>query len=279
MTTAPELLTIRDLAISFGGLKAVDGIDVTVEQGEVHALIGPNGAGKTTVLNCVSRFYDAARGSIRFGGQELLGLKPHRVARLGIARTFQNLELFPELSVLDNVLIGRDRAMSAGILPAMLRLPSERREAIRERDHALGLIDEVGLGGDADAIVADLPYGRQKLAELARALALDPRLLLLDEPAAGMNQTEARTLGDLLLRLRDRHGLTILLIEHNMSLVMRVSDRITVMEQGRFLAAGTPPEIERHEAVIAAYLGNRDADAIPRRDRRRLGPTKEMAHA
>ncbi|WP_372097695.1 ABC transporter ATP-binding protein [Tistrella mobilis] len=279
MTTAPELLTIRDLAISFGGLKAVDGIDVTVEQGEVHALIGPNGAGKTTVLNCVSRFYDAARGSIRFGGQELLGLKPHRVARLGIARTFQNLELFPELSVLDNVLIGRDRAMSAGILPAMLRLPSERREAIRERDHALGLIDEVGLGGDADAIVADLPYGRQKLAELARALALDPRLLLLDEPAAGMNQTEARTLGDLLLRLRDRHGLTILLIEHNMSLVMRVSDRITVMEQGRFLAAGTPPEIERHEAVIAAYLGNRDADAIPRRDRRRLDPTKEMAHA
>ncbi|HAE50835.1 MAG: ABC transporter ATP-binding protein [Tistrella sp.] len=279
MTAAPELLTIRDLAISFGGLKAVDGIDVTVEQGEVHALIGPNGAGKTTVLNCVSRFYDAARGSIRFGGQELLGLKPHRVARLGIARTFQNLELFPELSVLDNVLIGRDRAMSAGILPAMLRLPSERREARRERDHALGLIDEVGLGGDADAIVADLPYGRQKLAELARALALDPRLLLLDEPAAGMNQTEARTLGDLLLRLRDRHGLTILLIEHNMSLVMRVSDRITVMEQGRFLAAGTPPEIERHEAVIAAYLGNRDADAIPRRDRRRLGPTKEMAHA
>ena len=278
MTAAPELLTIRDLAISFGGLKAVDGIDVTVEQGEVHALIGPNGAGKTTVLNCVSRFYDAARGSIRFGGQELLGLKPHRVARLGIARTFQNLELFPELSVLDNVLIGRDRAMSAGILPAMLRLPSERREARRERDHALGLIDEVGLGGDADAIVADLPYGRQKLAELARALALDPRLLL-DEPAAGMNQTEARTLGDLLLRLRDRHGLTILLIEHNMSLVMRVSDRITVMEQGRFLAAGTPPEIERHEAVIAAYLGNRDADAIPRRDRRRLGPTKEMAHA
>jgi len=279
VTAAPELLTIRDLAISFGGLKAVDGIDVTVEQGEVHALIGPNGAGKTTVLNCVSRFYDAARGSIRFGGQELLGLKPHRVARLGIARTFQNLELFPELSVLDNVLIGRDRAMSAGILPAMLRLPSERREARRERDHALGLIDEVGLGGDADAIVADLPYGRQKLAELARALALDPRLLLLDEPAAGMNQTEARTLGDLLLRLRDRHGLTILLIEHNMSLVMRVSDRITVMEQGRFLAAGTPPEIERHEAVIAAYLGNRDADAIPRRDRRRLGPTKEMAHA
>ena len=279
MTAAPELLTIRDLAISFGGLKAVDGIDVTVEQGEVHALIGPNGAGKTTVLNCVSRFYDAARGSIRFGGQELLGLKPHRVARLGIARTFQNLELFPELSVLDNVLIGRDRAMSAGILPALLRLPSERREARRERDHALGLIDEVGLGGDADAIVADLPYGRQKLAELARALALDPRLLLLDEPAAGMNQTEARTLGDLLLRLRDRHGLTILLIEHNMSLVMRVSDRITVMEQGRFLAAGTPPEIERHEAVIAAYLGNRDADAIPRRDRRRLGPTKEMAHA
>ena len=279
MTAAPELLTIRDLAISFGGLKAVDGIDVTVEQGEVHALIGPNGAGKTTVLNCVSRFYDAARGSIRFGGQELLGLKPHRVARLGIARTFQNLELFPELSVLDNVLIGRDRAMSAGILPAMLRLPSERREARRERDHALGLIDEVGLGGDADAIVADLPYGRQKLAELARALALDPRLLLLDEPAAGMNQTEARTLGDLLLRLRDRHGLTILLIEHNMSLVMRVSDRITVMEQGRFLAAGTPPEIERHEAVIAAYLGNRDADAIPRRDRRCLGPTKEMAHA
>jgi ABC-type branched-subunit amino acid transport system ATPase component len=279
VTAAPELLTIRDLAISFGGLKAVDGIDVTVEQGEVHALIGPNGAGKTTVLNCVSRFYDAARGSIRFGGQELLGLKSHRVARLGIARTFQNLELFPELSVLDNVLIGRDRAMSAGILPAMLRLPSERREAIRERDHALGLIDEVGLGGDADAIVADLPYGRQKLAELARALALDPRLLLLDEPAAGMNQTEARTLGDLLLRLRDRHGLTTLLIEHNMSLVMRVSDRITVMEQGRFLAAGTPPEIERHEAVIAAYLGNRDADAIPRRDRRRLGPTKEMAHA
>lgn len=278
MTAASGLLTIRDLAISFGGLKAVDGIDVTVHQGEIHALIGPNGAGKTTVLNCISRFYDAARGSIRFDGQELLGLKSHRVARLGIARTFQNLELFSELSVLDNVLIGRDRAMSAGILPAMLRLPSERREATRERDHALGLIDEVGLGGDAEAIVGDLPYGRQKLAELARALALDPTLLLLDEPAAGMNQTEARTLGDLLLRLRDRHGLTILLIEHNMSLVMRVSDRITVMEQGRFLAAGTPSEIERHDAVIAAYLGNRDADAVPRRERRRNGVAKEMAH-
>ena len=178
MTAAPELLTIRDLAISFGGLKAVDGIDVTVEQGEVHALIGPNGAGKTTVLNCVSRFYDAARGSIRFGGQELLGLKPHRVARLGIARTFQNLELFPELSVLDNVLIGRDRAMSAGILPAMLRLPSERREARRERDHALGLIDEVGLGGDADKNFKRLPFGITCSKKCLQCIVTDMSTLL-----------------------------------------------------------------------------------------------------
>lgn len=253
------LLSIRNVRMAFGGIVAVQDVGFDVMPGTVHALIGPNGAGKTTMLNCISRFYTPQQGTMRLatpsGEVELLGRKAHQVARLGIARTFQNLELFAELTVFDNVLIARSIAMRATLAEALLGLPRQRREERAEREHVGQLLEDLNLQAHAHAVVRDLPYGTQKLVELARAMALEPRLMLLDEPAAGMNNREIDALGATLKRLQESARATLLLIEHSMPLVMSISDTITVMHNGAFLAQGTPREIETHPAVIEAYLG------------------------
>jgi ABC-type branched-subunit amino acid transport system ATPase component len=253
------LLSVQALRMDFGGIVAVDGLHLNVQPATVHALIGPNGAGKTTVLNCISRFYTPQQGQIHWchGGSrvDLLSLPSHRMAALGIARTFQNLELFAELTVFDNVLIARSVAMKATLAEALLRLPRQRREEAAERRRTEQILDDLGLAAHAHSVIRDLPYGVQKLVELARALALEPKLLLLDEPAAGMNNREVETLGQTLKSLQQRTGATLLLIEHSMPLVMSISDTITVMHNGRFLAEGTPRDIESHPEVVAAYLG------------------------
>ena len=253
---AASSLSIERLRITFGGIVAVDGLDLTVKPGAMHALIGPNGAGKTTVLNCISRFYSPDAGSIRVDGHELTRMPDYGVAGLGIARTFQNLELFGDLSVLDNVRIARHRFQRAHLLEVLLGLPRKSREDREQRERATSIIESVGLAQHLNARVRDLPYGTQKLVELARAIALEPTLLLLDEPAAGMNNQEISRLGELLVSLRERLGATMLLIEHNMALVMSISERITVMNNGGFLAEGAPADIERDDAVIRAYLGS-----------------------
>ena len=247
--SATAFLHVRDISVVFGGLKAVNGLSFQVEQGRIHALIGPNGAGKSTTFNCISRFYTPSSGSVSFEGRELTRVAPHRMASLGIARTFQNLELFAELSVLENVLLGT-HARAAGTLGRLLRRPDRETE-----DHALHLLERVGLVDERDQPARDLDFGRQKLLELARALAIRPRLLLLDEPAAGLRNREIESLDRLLKELVARDGITVLLVEHVMQLVMSISDRITVMAFGEKIAEGTPSEIGSNARVIEAYLG------------------------
>jgi branched-chain amino acid transport system ATP-binding protein len=255
------LLAVEDLALAFGGLNALDGVSFAVEAGEIFALIGPNGAGKTTVFNVLGGLYRPSGGRVTFDGAELTRLAPHEIARRGVGRTFQNTEVFRALSALDNVLVGAHATLHGGMLAAACRLPSVRREEATARAHALTLLERVGLADVADVEAGSLPLGRQKRLEMARALAAAPRLLLLDEPAGGLNPTETRTLMDLIRRLRGELGLTILVVEHDMDLVMSISDRVTVLHHGRVIATGPPREIAATPAVIEAYLGSA-ADAV-----------------
>ena len=248
-------LVVEGLTIRFGGLVALDQVSLSVAPGAIHAVIGPNGAGKTTLLNLVTGIYSPTAGRVAFEGQALTGLPPHRIAERGVARTFQNTELFAEMSARDNVRVGLHRHLAYSLAEAVLRLPRYRHVERKAAQRAEELLDLVGLGAQADTPAGDLALGQQRRLELARALAVGPRLLMLDEPAAGLRAAEVDELSTALRRLRAELGLTLVLIDHVMRVVMRLSDRITVLNYGRWLAEGTPEEIRRDPAVIAAYLG------------------------
>jgi branched-chain amino acid transport system ATP-binding protein len=251
------VLEIEDVAISFGGVAAVDGVSFEVDAGELFALIGPNGAGKTSIFNCISGVYRPS-GSIRFMGRELVGMAPHRIAALGVARTFQNLALFHTLTVLDNLMLGRHQHVRYGPLAAACWLGPARREETRHRRAAEEVIRFLELEPHRHRPVRTLPYGVQKRVELGRALAMEPRLLLLDEPVAGMNQAETEEMARFIVALREELGVPTILVEHDMGLVMRLADRVLVVEFGRPVALDVPERVQRDPEVIRAYLGIED---------------------
>lgn len=256
-----SLLEVRDVNKKFGGVQALSGVSLELKKGEVHALIGPNGAGKTTLFNCISSLYRPESGEIVFKGEDITGVYAHRIPRLGIARTFQNLELFRNATVLDNIMLGRYMHKKTGFLSEVLFLPKAKNQEMAARRRVEEVIDFLKLQPFRDRIIGQLPFGTQKCVELARALALDPELILLDEPASGLNPEETQDLCFQIEDIQEELGITILLVEHDMRMVSQVSNQVTALDFGAVIAKGTPEAVQKHPAVIKAYLGEASSEA------------------
>ena len=249
------LVEVNNLAVQFGGIRAVDGVTFRISPGEIYTIIGPNGAGKTTIFNLISRIYDPTEGTIEFNGRDITREEPHRIAQLGIARTFQNIELFENATVLDNLLLGRHRHRRTQFWQDIAFLPVVRRQELEQREKVEEVIDFLDLQHYRDQFVRSLPYGVRKVVELARALSTEPELLMLDEPSAGLNVEETRDMSFWIRDIRQQLGITLLMVEHDMKLVAEVSDRVLALNDGRVLSEGSPSSVQDNPDVVAAYLG------------------------
>jgi branched-chain amino acid transport system ATP-binding protein len=249
------LFRAEEIAIRFGGIRAVDAVSFEVEQGEVFSIIGPNGAGKTTIFNLISRIYQPTSGRLFLEDRDITNVPPYRIAGLGIARTFQNIELFPQATLLQNLLIGRHCHSTVGVIPQLVYLPSVRREELKHREKVEEIIAFLGLERYRDTLIANLPYGVRKVVELGRALCIEPKLLLLDEPSSGLNVEETEGMGFWIEDIKKDLGITVIMVEHDMNLVRMVSDRVMALNYGKVIALGTPDQVQNHPEVVRAYIG------------------------